>query len=143
MLFCLDEIDKLSSNGKAADFDLFQLVTLGREHQAMVILSTQSLHHLYCLAPDFNTHLAEGGMSGFSEIIAFQAGDPYTIQTLQTLFGSTYQEHRVYPASRYAQPTVKYELLPNVTDAEFAALETGEAYVKILSSPPQKVKVIL
>ena len=46
------------------------------------------------------------------------------------------------PVSRYSSPVVQSELQPVVTDAEFANLDTGEAYVKIMNSRPQKVRFI-
>ena len=47
------------------------------------------------------------------------------------------------PLSRYDHPTVKSEIEPVVTEADFAQLDTGEAYIKIKSAHPQKVSIIL
>ena len=141
MLWVMDEIDKLSEGGKAADFGLFQAATLGREYGLQILLTTQSIENLYGLSPDFNTHITEGGLAGFPTVLAFRPGDPSTIRTLQTLYGSEYKEHVVLPISRYVAPDVKHDLEPVVTDAEFAALDTGECFVKIMSCPPQKVRI--
>lgn len=141
MLWVMDEIDKLADHGKAADFGLFQAATLGREFGLQLLVTTQSIENLFGLAPAFNDHITTGGIAGFPMVLAFRPGDPSTIQTLQTLFGSEHKEHIVMPVSRYAAPDVKYELEPVVTDLDFSLLDTGECYVKILSFPPQKVRV--
>ena len=142
MLLVMDEIDKLSEGGKAADFGLFQAANLGRECGLQLLVTTQSFENLFALAPDFNEHITKGGLAGFPMVLAFRPGDPPTIQTLQTLYGSGYRRHLVMPASRYEAPTVKYELEPAVTDSDFASLDTGECYVKIMSCPPQRVRII-
>lgn len=141
MLWVMDEIDKLADHGKAADFGLFQAATLGREFGLQLLVTTQSIENLFGLAPAFNDHITTGGIAGFPMVLAFRPGDPSTIRTLQTLFGSEHKEHIVMPVSRYAAPDVKYELEPVVTDLDFSLLDTGECYVKILSFPPQKVRV--
>lgn len=64
MLWCMDEADKLSDSGKAADFGIFQAATLGREYGLQILLTTQSIENLYGLAPGFNEHIAKGGLSG-------------------------------------------------------------------------------
>lgn len=142
MLMVLDEIDKMADGGKSADFGLFQAANLGREYELQILLATQSVENLYGLAPDFNAHITAGGLAGFPVVLAFRPGDPVTIDTLQKLFGSEYKPHLVMPASRYDAPSVRYELEPVVTDAEFAALGAGDAYVKIGACPPQKVHFI-
>ena len=140
---CMDEVDKLADGGKAADFGLFQAATLGREFALSIHLSTQSIENLYGLAPDFNEHIARGGLSGFPVLLAFRPGDATTISTLQTLFGSRRHEITTMPLSRYDHPIVKSEIEPVVMEADFAQLDTGEAYIKIKSAPPQKVSIIL
>lgn len=139
ILMVLDEIDKLADGGVAADFGLYQAATLGREYGLQLLVTSQSHENLYGLSPEFNEHITVGGLSGFPVQLAFRPGDPSTIQTLQTLYGSAYREHLVLPASRYAQPQMKYEMEPVVTDAEFASLGLGEAYLKIMSCPPQRL----
>lgn len=143
MLFCMDEVDKLADGGKPADFGLFQAATLGREFGLQILLSTQSMENLYGLAPGFQEHITRGGLAGFPVLLAFRPGDAATISTLQTLFGSRRHEITTMPLSRYDHPTVKSELEPVVSEADFAQLDTGEAYIKIRSSTPQKVSIIL
>lgn len=142
VLFCLDEVDKLADGGRPADFGLFQAATLGRECGLQILLTTQSMENLYGLAPDFNSHVTEGGMAGFSVILSFRPGDSATVRNLQTLFGSGYREHLVLPASRYDHTSIKYERESVVSDEDFAGLGTGECYVKIGSCQPQKVKFL-
>lgn len=141
ILMVLDELDKMSDGGKAADFGLFQAANLGREYGLQILLTTQSIENLYGLSPDFNEHITNGGLAGFPYLISFRPGDPKTISTLQTLYGAEYKEHLVLPASRYTDPVVKSEWEPLVSDAEFSSLDTGECIVKIMSHRPQKVHI--
>ena len=142
VLLCLDEADKMADGGRAADFGLFQAASLGRECGLQILLTTQSMENLYGLAPDFNSHIAEGGLAGFPVILSFRPGDPATVRNLQTLFGSGYREHLVVPASRSDRADIKYEREPLVSDEDFAGLDTGECYVKIGSCLPRKVKLL-
>lgn len=141
ILMVLDEIDKMTDNGKAADWGLFQAANLGREYGLQLLVTTQSIENLYGLSSNFNEHNTVGGLAGFPYIISFRPGDPSTIQTLQTLYGSEYKEHIVMPASRYSELQVKCELEPIVTDSDFASLGTGDCIVKIASSRPQKIHI--
>lgn len=143
MLWCMDEADKLADGGKAADFGLFQAATLGREYGLQILLTTQSIENLYGLAPSFNEHIARGGLSGFPVLLSFRPGDATTISTLQTLFGSRRHDITTMPLSRYDHPMVKSEIEPIVSEADFAELDIGEAYIKIKSAPPQKVSIKL
>lgn len=143
MLWCMDEADKLCDGGKSADFGLFQAATLGREYGLQILLTTQSVENLYGLAPGFNEHIANGGLAGFPIVLSFRPGDAATISTLQTLFGSERHDITTMPLSRYDHPVVKSELEPIVSEADFAQLDTGEAYIKIKSAPPQKISIIL
>ena len=143
LLFCMDEADKLADGGKSADFGLFQAATLGREYGLQILLATQSIENMYGLAPDFNEHIAKGGLAGFPVVLSFRPGDATTISTLQTLFGSRRHDITTMPLSRYDHPVVRSELEPIVSEADFASLGTGEAYVKIKSCSPQKVSIIL
>lgn len=143
ILMVLDELDKMADSGKSADWGLFQAANLGREYGLQILLTTQSVENLYGLSSDFNEHITTGGLAGFPYLISFRPGDPTTISTLQSLYGSEYKEHLILPASRYADPTVKCELEPVVTDAEFASLDTGDCIVKIMSHRPQKVHINL
>lgn len=141
ILLCLDEIDKLSDSGNNADFGLYQAATLGREFGIHILLTTQSIENLYGLAPDFNTHITNGGLAGFPVIVSFRPGDVLSVETMQKLFGSRYVEHIIMPASRYDSVQVKSEYEPLVSDADFAELDTGECYIKIKSYEPQKVRL--
>ena len=143
MLWVMDEADKLADGGKSADFGLFQAATLGREYGLQILLTTQSIENLYGLAPGFNEHITRGGLSGFPVVLSFRPGDATTISTLQTLFGSRRREITTMPLSRYDHPVVKSELEPIVSEADFAELDTGEAYIKIKAATPQKVSIIL
>lgn len=142
MLWVLDEIDKMADGGKDADFGLFQAANLGREYGIQILLTTQSVENLYGLSPDFNSHITAGGLAGFPVLLSFRPGDPATIETMQKLFGSEQKEHIILPLSRYSAPEVKHEREPVVTDADFAALATGECYIKIESCAPQKVRIL-
>ena len=143
ILMVLDELDKMASGGKTADFGLFQAANLGREYGLQILLTTQSIENLYGLGADFNEHITKGGLAGFPYLLSFRPGDPTTISTLQTLYGSEYKEHVIFPASRYADPVVKCELEPIISEAEFASLGTGDCIVKIMSHRPQKVHINL
>ena len=143
ILMVLDELDKMTDGGKTADWGLFQAANLGREYGLQILLTTQSVSNLYGLSTDFNEHITSGGLAGFPYLVSFRPGDPETISTLQTLYGSDYREHIIFPASRYGEPTVRCEMEPLVTEAEFASLETGDCIVKILSHRPQRVHIDL
>ena len=141
ILMVMDEVDKMSEGGKAADWGLYQAANLGREAGLQILLTTQSLENLYGLAPDFNSHMTLGGLAGFPYMICFRPGDPATITSLQTLYGSEYKRHVTRPASRYGEPMVKADWMPIVSDADFASLETGSCIVKVLSHRPQIVYI--
>ncbi len=141
VLMVLDEIDKMSEGGKAVDFGLFQAANLGRENGLQILLTSQSLENLFGCAPDFNEHITNGGLAGFPQLLCFRLGDPKTISTMQTLFGSEYRERIILPASRYDNVLIKSEKEPIITDEEFASLRTGECVIKIDSHRPQKVYI--
>ncbi len=143
ILMVMDELDKMADGGKTADWGLFQAANLGREYGLQILLTTQSVSNLYGLSTDFNEHITTGGLAGFPYLVSFRPGDPATISTLQTLYGSDYREHIVFPASRYVEPIVRCEMEPLVTEAEFASLGTGDCIVKILSHRPQRVHINL
>lgn len=142
LLMVLDEVDKLADGGRSADFGLFQAATLGREAGLQLLLTTQSLEQLYGLAPQFNEHLATAGLAGFPMTVAFRPGDAPTLHTLQTLYGSDYRERTISPVSRYDRPATHCELEPLVSEAEFAALAPGTAYVKLADARPVKVRFL-
>lgn len=139
VLMVLDEVDKVGG-----DFGCTKAATLGRGYQLQLMLSTQSLENLFALAPDNNReHASKAMMAGFPVLVAFHGGDPGTITSLQTMFGSKHRETTVLGISRYAAPVTKSDLEPLVTDTDFASLGIGECYVKILSCPPQRVKLAM
>ena len=139
VLMVLDEVDKVGG-----DFGCTKAATLGRGYQLQLMLSTQSLENLFALAPDNNReHASKAMMAGFPVLVAFHGGDPGTITSLQTMFGSKHRETTVLGISRYAAPVTKSDLEPLVTDTDFASLGIGECYVKILSCPPQRVKLVM
>lgn len=139
VLMVLDEVDKVGG-----DFGCTKAATLGRGYHLHLIVSTQSLETLFALSPDKNReHTTNAMLAGFPVLVAFHGGDPDTITSLQTMFGSKYRETTVLGISRYAAPVTKNEREPIVTDTEFASLDIGDCYVKLLSCPPQKVKIIM
>jgi len=142
LLMVLDEVDKLADGGRSADFGLFQAATLGREAGLQLLLTTQSLEQLYGLAPQFNEHLTTAGLAGFPMTVAFRPGDAPTLHTLQTLYGSDYRERTIFPVSRYDRPATHCELEPLVSEAEFAALAPGTAYIKLADARPVKVRFL-
>lgn len=138
VLMILDEADKIGG-----DFGVTKAVTLGRGYGLQVILSTQSLENLFALSPEKNReHTTNASMSGFPVIVAFHCGDANTLSNLQTLFGSQRKEITTLGISRYVSPVTKSELEPIVTNLEFASLDVGQAYLKIMSHLPQKVTII-
>lgn len=138
ILMVLDEADKIGG-----DFGATKAATLSRGYGLQLIISTQSLESLFALSPEKNReHTTNALLSGFPVIISFHGGDPNTITTLQTLFGTQRKEVTTLGISRYASPVTKSEREPIVTDTDFASLAVGEAFVKIMSHPPQKVAII-
>lgn len=139
MVWVLDEIDKIEG-----DFGLTQAVTLGRQFGLQVLVSTQSMESLYAIAPElYGEHLTNASLSGFGMQAAFHPGDPYTIETLQTLWGRCRKQTITMPLSRYDKPTVITEQRSIVEDSDFASLDTGECYIKIRSSWPERVKILI
>ena len=74
--------------------------------------------------------------------VAFRPGDAPTLHTLQTLYGSDYRERTIFPVSRYDRPATHCELEPLVSEAEFAALAPGTAYIKLADARPVKVRFL-
>ncbi len=137
VLMVLDEADKIGG-----DFGLAKAATLGRGYGLQLTVSTQSLESLFSLSPQENRdHTTNSVLAGFPMIVAFHGGDPATIATLQTLFGSRRKEVPVLSLSRYDPIRVKSELEPTVSDSDFASLNIGECYVKIQAHPVRKVKI--
>lgn len=137
VLMVMDEADK------SGDFGLTKAVTLGRGYGLQMIVSTQSLENLYALSPEDNReHITNAMTSGFPIIAAFRGGDANTISVLQRLFGSQRKEITTMGLSRHVSPVIRSELEPVVTDADFASLDVGQAYIKIMSHHPQNVAII-
>lgn len=138
VLLILDEIAELEH-----DFGLMQAVTLGRANQLQVILCTQSIEKLYCIAPDKNTeHIVNASLAGFTTIISFMPGDSQTIEILQKLFGNKIKQILTMPLSRYDQPIIKTEREPTISYEDFASLEMGECYIKIKDIEPKRVTIL-
>lgn len=139
MLWVLDEIDKIGY-----DFGLIEAVTLGRQFNLQVIVSTQSINSLYALAPEkHGENLMDAALAGFPMTVTFHPGDPYTIEILQTLYGKKLKQTVSMPFSRYDKPTVITEQRYVVEDSDFASLDTGECYIKYRSEEPERVKIII
>lgn len=139
MLWVLDEIDKIGY-----DFGLIEAVTLGRQFNLQVIVSTQSINSLYALAPEkHGENLMDAALAGFPMTATFHPGDPHTIEILQTLYGKKIKQTVFMPFSRYDKPTVITEQRYLVEDSDFASLDTGECYIKYRSEEPERVKIII
>lgn len=139
MVWVLDEIDKVGY-----DFGLTQAVTLGRQYGLQILVSTQSLESLYAIAPElYGEHLTNAALSGFAMTVAFHPGDPFTLETLQKLYGECMKQTMTMPFSRYDKPIVKAEMRPMVENSEFASLDIGECYIKIRSGKPERVKILI
>lgn len=139
MLWVLDEIDKIGY-----DFGLIEAVTLGRQFNLQVIVSTQSINSLYALAPEkHGENLMDAVLAGFPMTATFHPGDPNTIEILQTLYGKKMKQTVSMPFSRYDKPTVITEQRYVVEDSDFASLDTGECYIKYRSGEPERVKIII
>lgn len=139
MLWVLDEIDKVEH-----EFGLTQAVTLGRQFGLQVLVSTQSINSLYAIAPEeHGKELMDAALAGFPMTVTFHPGDPYTIETMQRLYGKTTKQTLTMPLSRYDKPTFTTELRYVVEDSDFASLDTGECYVKYRSEKPERVKILI
>lgn len=140
MLWVLDEIDKL---GDGADIGLYEVVTLGRQFQLNVVLSTQSLESLYRVASSENReHTAAGMLAGFQYIAAFRLGDPNTVSTIQSLMGTRRKQILEMPLSRYGEAKYNSALEPIVREEDLSSLNVGECYVRVQNQPPARVKIL-
>ena len=140
MLWVLDEIDKIGGY----DFGLIEAVTLGRQYNLQVIVSTQSLNSLYAIAPEkYGKECMNGALAGFPMTVTFHPGDPHTIETLQELYGKEVIGTVTMPLSRYDKPMMITEQRYIVEDSDFASLDTGECYIKYRSEKPERVKIIV
>lgn len=141
IIMVLDEVPEIGH-----EFGLEQGVTVGRENRLEVILSTQSLEKLFSIAPDLNPskteHYTNAMLAGFPTMICFQPGDPYTISTFQKFFGKREKQKIIMPVSRYSNPDIKVSIEPVVADEDFASLDTGECYVKIGATEPERVNIL-
>lgn len=138
-LLVLDEAGVLET-----DFGLLQGATLGRGNGLQIILSSQSIEKLYCIAPALNAeHITNASLSGFPTIISFSPGDAETINKLQQIFGNKRKQIISMPISRYSQPTNEIITEPIVTAEELSNLDVGECFVKIRNAEPERVKILL
>lgn len=139
VLLVLDEAAVLEK-----DFGLMEAVTLGRGKNLQVILCTQSIEKLYCVAPEFNSeHITNASMAGFPTMIVFQPGDAQTVEFLQKIFGNRQKQVMCMPLSRYAMPQCQYVTEPIVSEEELSSLGVGECIVKIKACSPQRVNIIV
>lgn len=139
VLLVLDEIAELEQ-----DFGLMHAVTLGRGNNLQVILSTQSIEKLYCVAPTLHSeHITNAMFAGFPVLVSFLPGDSQTIEMFQKLYGNRQRQIMTVPISRYADSVVKIETEPIVRYEDFASLDIGECYIKIRSAEPERVKIMI
>lgn len=138
-LLVLDEASLLE-----CDFGLVNAALLGRGNNLQIILSTQSLEKLYCIAPQLNCeHNTNALLSGFPTTISFAPGDAETINKLQAMFGNKKKQIINMPLSRYSAPITEIINEPIVTAEDLSSLDIGECYVKIRNTEPECVKIIL
>lgn len=132
VLMVLDEVTSLGT-----DFGLLEAATVGRGNKLQIILSTQSIEKLYCIAPEINgEHSTMASLAGFPTNVIFQLGESKSIEAVRQLFGS----QKTLPMSRYAsQENQKVDM---VSEQELAQLGVGECYVKIEGTLPQKIKLL-
>ena len=139
ILLVLDEAPALET-----DFGLMQAATLARGNNLQIILGTQSLEKLYCIAPELNAeHITNASLAGFPTIISFSPGDPETINMLQEIFGNRKKYLVSFGISRYSQPVSEIKTEPIVTAEDLSSLGIGECYIKIRNAEPQRVKILL
>ncbi|MDY5001842.1 MAG: type IV secretion system DNA-binding domain-containing protein [Eubacteriales bacterium] len=139
LLLVLDEVDKVGY-----DFGLNDAVTLGRQGGLTILLSTQSIENLYKIAPEKNAeHITNGSLSGFQVVVSFRAGDPVTVEKLQTLFGTTDRVKITLGLSRLDSSQTVIVTEPKVTTEMLQQLGVGEFYVKIKEGDPVKFKILL
>ncbi len=139
VLLVLDEAATLE-----CDFGLMEAATLGRGNNLHVILSTQSLEKIYCIAPELNAeHITNAALAGFPTIVSFSPGDPLTVDKLQKIYGNRKKQFVSLGISRYSQPSVEIKTEPIVTAEELSSMGIGECYVKIRDADPQRVKILL
>lgn len=139
VLMVLDEIAELEH-----DFGLMQALTIGQGNYLQIIVCTQSLEKMYCIAPDRHTdHITNASLAGFRTHATFLPGDPQTVEIMQKLYGNRRKEMMTMPLSRYGQPISTLVTEPMITEEAFAGLGTGECYIKIREAEPVHVKIAL
>lgn len=137
MILMLDEIATLEG-----DFGIMEAVTIGRGRNLQVILCSQSVEKLYCIAPERNMeHITRASFSGYPTIIAFHPSDIATIELLQQLFGMEQKQIEIVPMSRYGQLHSQYVMEPKISSGELANLGLGECYIKIKDAAPIRLKI--
>lgn len=138
IIMILDEAAVL--NG---EFGLMDGLTIGAGNGLQIILVSQSVEKLYCIAPQFNNqHITNASLSGFASIITFHPGDPESIQKLQALFGQEYRQRVVLGLSRYETPHSMVQLENIISTEELQNLGLGECFVKVKNLKPKHVKII-
>lgn len=138
MLWVLDEIDKIEH-----DFGLSQALTLGRQFNLQIIVSTQSTESMFAIAPEkAGDHITKASFAGFGTTVCFHPGDADTIELLQKYYGEERKQYMEMPLSRYDKPVVKSEMRPKVENEELASLGTGEFYIKIREADPVRAKLV-
>ncbi len=126
MLF-LDEAAVL--NG---DFGLMDAATLGAGNGLCLIVVTQSLEKLYCIAPQMNNnHITNASLAGFASFITFHPGDTETINKMVNIFGEEEFTRMTFGLSRYQTPICEVVRQNKVSSDKFASQSVGEFYGKI------------
>lgn len=139
MLLVLDEIDKIGY-----DIGLTEAVTLGRQFQLQVIVSTQSLNSLYAIAPEkHGNELVDAMLAGYPLHVIFHPNDPFTIDTYQKMAGTTMREILTMPISRYDHIKVSTHERSILENSDLSSLGIGECYIKYQSYQPVRVKIVL
>ena len=133
VLLVLDEAPVLEG-----DFGLLHAATVGRGNGLQILLATQSLEKMVCLAPERHGEaLMHACLAGFPVVAAFHPPGDASLDTLNRLFGS----RTAIPLSRYDSPGAALEAV--VTPGEFARMGVGEFYLKRGGSLPIKFQTIV
>ena len=135
----LDEIAVLGG-----DFGLMDAVTIGAGNGLQVVVVTQSLEKLYCVAPQLNNeHITNASHAGFASFVTFHPGDAETIEKMADIFGEEEFQRISFGMSRYQEPGSEIIRQNRVTSDQFATLNVGEFYAKIKGNEVVHGKLIL
>lgn len=133
VLLVLDEAPVLEG-----DFGLLHAATVCRGNRLQILLATQSLEKMACLAPEKHGEaLMHACLAGFPVIAAFHPPGDASLDILNRLFGS----RPAVPLSRYDSPGVAQE--PVVSSGELARMGIGEFYLKRGGDQPVRLKTIV